>query len=171
MWRKKKSLSFLPRWEFQTPISLGTPRLPINLPRNWLSHGDDMDSLSLIFFCSAPHPQDSLNDYIFGIRSKNTFKLYVFSHEQPFLKAMRPEPTVMDGRERSPKREKGRNLYLKILFGHIFYLHGGSSLLMYFRLSDSVTGFLMSSPAPMEWEGMLLTTSGCSSFDLAQLWS
>ena len=44
MWRKKKSLSFLPPWEFQTPLSLGTPRLPINLPRNWLSHwqeGDD----------------------------------------------------------------------------------------------------------------------------------
>ena len=38
MWRKKKSLSFLPPWEFQTPLSLGTPRLPINLPRKWLSH-------------------------------------------------------------------------------------------------------------------------------------
>ena len=38
MWRKKKSLSFLPPWEFQTPVSLGTPRLPINLPRKWLSH-------------------------------------------------------------------------------------------------------------------------------------
>ena len=37
MWRKKKSLSFLPPWEFQTPLSLGTPRLPINLPRKWLS--------------------------------------------------------------------------------------------------------------------------------------
>ena len=40
MWRKKKSLSFLPPWEFQTPLSLGTPRLPINLPRNWLSQSD-----------------------------------------------------------------------------------------------------------------------------------
>ena len=37
MWRKKKSLSFLPPWEFQTPLSLATPRLVINLPRNWLS--------------------------------------------------------------------------------------------------------------------------------------
>ena len=37
MWRKKKSLSFLPPWEFQTPLSLGTPRLPINLLRKWLS--------------------------------------------------------------------------------------------------------------------------------------
>ena len=37
MWRKKKSLSFLPPWEFQTPLSLGTPRFPINLPRKWLS--------------------------------------------------------------------------------------------------------------------------------------
>ena len=37
MWRKKKSLSFLPPGEFQTPLSLGTLRLPINLPRNWLS--------------------------------------------------------------------------------------------------------------------------------------
>ena len=37
MWRKKKSLSFLPPWEFQTPLSLGTPRLLINLPRKWLS--------------------------------------------------------------------------------------------------------------------------------------
>ena len=36
MWRKKKSLSFLPPWEFQIPLSLGTPRLLINLPRNWL---------------------------------------------------------------------------------------------------------------------------------------
>ena len=34
----KKSLSFLPPWEFQTLLSLGTPRLPINLPRKWLSH-------------------------------------------------------------------------------------------------------------------------------------
>ena len=37
MWRKKKSLSFLPPWEFQTPLSLGTPRLLINLPRKWFS--------------------------------------------------------------------------------------------------------------------------------------
>ena len=37
MWREKKSLYFLPPWEFQTPLSLGTPRLLINLPRNWLS--------------------------------------------------------------------------------------------------------------------------------------
>ena len=36
--KKKKSLSFLPRWEVQTPLSLGTPRLLINLPRKWLSH-------------------------------------------------------------------------------------------------------------------------------------
>ena len=42
MWRKKKSLSFLPPWEFQTPLSLGTPRLPINLPRKWLSQEDIM---------------------------------------------------------------------------------------------------------------------------------
>ena len=34
----KKGLSFLPPWEFQTLLSLGTPRLLINLPRNWLSH-------------------------------------------------------------------------------------------------------------------------------------
>ena len=34
---RKKSLSFLPPWEFQTPLSLGTPRLLINLPRKWLS--------------------------------------------------------------------------------------------------------------------------------------
>ena len=31
-------MSFLPPWEFQTPLSLGTPGLLINLPRNWLSH-------------------------------------------------------------------------------------------------------------------------------------
>ena len=36
--RGGKSLSFLPPWEFQTPLSMGTPRLLINLPRNWLSH-------------------------------------------------------------------------------------------------------------------------------------
>ena len=35
--KKKKSLSFPPPWEPQTPLSLGTPRLLINLPRNWLS--------------------------------------------------------------------------------------------------------------------------------------
>ena len=34
---EKKILSFLPAWEFQTPLSLGTPRLLINLPRKWLS--------------------------------------------------------------------------------------------------------------------------------------
>ena len=27
----------MPPWEFQTPLSLGTPRLLINLPRKWLS--------------------------------------------------------------------------------------------------------------------------------------
>ena len=32
----KKSLSFLPPWEFQTPLSLGTPKVLINLPRKWL---------------------------------------------------------------------------------------------------------------------------------------
>ena len=36
--REGKSLSFLPPWEFQTPLSLGTPSLLINLPRKWLSH-------------------------------------------------------------------------------------------------------------------------------------
>ena len=36
--RKKKSLSFPPPREFQIPISSGTPRLLINLPRNLLSH-------------------------------------------------------------------------------------------------------------------------------------
>ena len=49
----KKGLSFLPPREFQTPLSLGTPRLLINLPRNWLSQnlpanaGDtwDVDSI------------------------------------------------------------------------------------------------------------------------------
>ena len=35
---KKRCLSFLPPWEFQTPLSLGTPGLLINLPRNRLSH-------------------------------------------------------------------------------------------------------------------------------------
>ena len=35
--RRKKCLSFLPPWEFKTPLSLGTPRLFINLPRKWLS--------------------------------------------------------------------------------------------------------------------------------------
>ena len=34
---EKKSLSFLPPWEFQTPLSLGTPGLLINLRRKWLS--------------------------------------------------------------------------------------------------------------------------------------
>ena len=35
---ENKSLSFLPPWEFQNSLSLGTPRLLINLPRKWLSH-------------------------------------------------------------------------------------------------------------------------------------
>ena len=35
--RGKKLVLFLP-WEFQTPLSLGTPRLLIKLPRKWLSH-------------------------------------------------------------------------------------------------------------------------------------
>ena len=39
-YRRKKSLSFLPPWEFQTPLSLGTPRLLINLPRKWLSYNE-----------------------------------------------------------------------------------------------------------------------------------
>ena len=37
--KKVKSLSFLPPWVFQTSLSLGTPRLLINLPRKWLSQG------------------------------------------------------------------------------------------------------------------------------------
>ena len=36
--RGKKSLSFLPPWGFQTPLSLGTHRLLINLLRKSLSH-------------------------------------------------------------------------------------------------------------------------------------
>ena len=35
---EKKCLSFPPPWEFQNPLSLGTPRLLINLPRKWFSH-------------------------------------------------------------------------------------------------------------------------------------
>ena len=38
---KEKSLSFLPPWEFQTPLSLETPRLLINLPRKWLCINKD----------------------------------------------------------------------------------------------------------------------------------
>ena len=34
---REKSWSFLPPWEFQTPLPLGTPGLIINLPKNWLS--------------------------------------------------------------------------------------------------------------------------------------
>ena len=49
MWRKKKSLSFLPPWEFQTPFSLGTTRLPINLPRKWLSHSPYLITLEIGF--------------------------------------------------------------------------------------------------------------------------
>ena len=37
-------MSFLPPWEFQTPLSLGTPRLLINPPRNWLSHFKSCES-------------------------------------------------------------------------------------------------------------------------------
>ena len=56
MWRKKKSLSFLPPWEFQTPLSLGTPRLLINLPRNWLSQGwaaDFEEKVLLLLGCGG----------------------------------------------------------------------------------------------------------------------
>ena len=35
--QRKKKMSFFPPWEFQTPLSLGTPRLLIILPKNWLS--------------------------------------------------------------------------------------------------------------------------------------
>ena len=42
MWRKEKGLSFLPPWEFQTPLSLGTPRLLINLPRKGLSQQESL---------------------------------------------------------------------------------------------------------------------------------
>ena len=35
--RGTKNLSFLPPWEIQILLSLGTPRLLINLPRKWLS--------------------------------------------------------------------------------------------------------------------------------------
>ena len=48
MWRKKKSLSFFPPWEFQIPLSLGTPRLPINLPRKWLSQMEPASYVSCV---------------------------------------------------------------------------------------------------------------------------
>ena len=48
---RRKSLSFLPPWEFQTPLSLGTPRLPINLPRKGLSQLDYKESWALKNWC------------------------------------------------------------------------------------------------------------------------
>ena len=39
--KEKKILSFLPPWEFQTPLSLRTPRLLINLPKKWLNSVSD----------------------------------------------------------------------------------------------------------------------------------
>ena len=56
-WGKKKSLSFLPPWEFHTPLSLGTPRLLINLPRKWLSHSSVSQSCPTLcdtMNCSMP---------------------------------------------------------------------------------------------------------------------
>ena len=43
-------MSFLPPWISQTSLSLGTPRLLINLPRKWLSHSYAMRILHLLFF-------------------------------------------------------------------------------------------------------------------------
>ena len=42
---KKRRLSFPPPWELQTPLSSASPRLLINLPRNWLSHFEHLFSL------------------------------------------------------------------------------------------------------------------------------
>ena len=53
--REEKSLSFLPPWEFQTPLSLGTPRLLINLPRKWLSH-NHYHNQTFSTHCKEPHP-------------------------------------------------------------------------------------------------------------------
>ena len=49
---KEKCLSFSLPWEFQTPFSLGTPGLLINLPWNWLSHHPVISS-SVVPFSSC----------------------------------------------------------------------------------------------------------------------
>ena len=53
--RGKKCLSFLPPWEFQNPLSLGTPRLLINLPRKWFSQ---MVSHSIILSWRIPWAEE-----------------------------------------------------------------------------------------------------------------
>ena len=70
--RGKKSLSILPPWEFQTPLSLGTPGLLINLPRNWLSqHPDDLGAQlkCRFWFSSSRTRPENLNLLIFLINN------------------------------------------------------------------------------------------------------
>ena len=54
----RKSLSLSPPWEFQTPNSLMTPRLLINLSKNWLSYYhfqfSSVQSLNRVWFFVTP---------------------------------------------------------------------------------------------------------------------
>ena len=80
MWRKKKSLSFLPPWEFLTPLSSGTPRLPINLPRKWLSY---MQYCSLQRRTLLLSPVTSTTGCCFCFGSVSSFFLELFLHWSP----------------------------------------------------------------------------------------
>ena len=66
-----KSLSFPPPWEFQISLSLGTPRLLINLPRKWLSQYYQ-HALCLLMLTLITWLKNCLSDY-------STVKLHFFS--------------------------------------------------------------------------------------------
>ena len=91
-----KSLSFLPPWEFQTPLSLGTPRFPINLPRKWLSQNrpDFTDLLN----AKTPFQLLSLGP---GRFSYNQVCLLAYTAEVP----MKPVPGWA---QRHPRQSPGR---------------------------------------------------------------
>ena len=56
MYRKEQSLSFLPPWEFQTLLSLGNPRLLLNLSSKYFSQTAAFQTP-----CPKPTPRDFSN--------------------------------------------------------------------------------------------------------------
>lgn len=135
-------------WIHQFHFSLLT--LPV---KNTFQSGDDSISFFNFFLQPPPPPPPSPPGFpkrlhFWNKKQKKMAFNYMFSHEQPFLKVMRPESPLWWKEGKEPlQREKEENPHLKILFGHIFCLHMLISLVC-FRLSELCDWFSHALPVP-----------------------